>query len=96
MPFIANLLYLYGKKGGKINGTLFLVSQNLNKCTILFEIFPSSFLCVKPIGGTKGLCNLKPVSAMLSTVGRKEQNILTKFDVPDTFSKSEITCSHFG
>ena len=32
----------------------------------------------------------------ISFFSRREATILTKFDAPDIFSKSEITCSHFG
>ena len=49
-----------------------------------------------PIGGIKGLCNLKLVSAMLFHSMIHSIKISTKFDTKDTFSKSEITRSHFG
>ena len=53
------------KKGIKINGTLFSRVTKISKNESVFEIFPSNFLYVIPIGGTQSLCNLKPVSAML-------------------------------
>ena len=57
------------KKEEKLTGHLNLISshlnRNLNKC-INFWIFPSHFLCVKPIGGTKSLCNLKMVLQCVS------------------------------
>ena len=61
-PFIANLLqrfYLNGKKEGKINGTLFSHVTKISINVSIFEIFPSNFLCVIPIGVTKDLCKLK-------------------------------------
>ena len=48
-----------------MNGTLFSLVTKISINESIFEIFPSNFLCVIPIGGTKGLCNLKLVSTML-------------------------------
>ena len=59
-------------------GFYFLVSQKISINESIFEIFPSNFLCVIPIGETKGLCNLKLVSAMLFHSMRHKESILTK------------------
>ena len=56
---IANLLqrfYLNDKKEGKINGTLFSHVTKISINVSMFEIFPSTFLCVIPIAVTKDLC----------------------------------------
>ena len=56
---IANLLQrfcLNDKKEGKINGTLFSRVTKISINVSMFEIFPSTFLCVIPIAVTKDLC----------------------------------------
>ena len=40
--------------------TLFSRVTKISINESIFVISPSTFLCVIPIGGTKGLCNLNP------------------------------------